>query len=61
MGVENVVSGSLRQRNLDEQLAYLRKGCAEIIGEAELRARLAESQKTRRRLRVKLGVDPTAP
>ena len=50
-----------RQRDLDQQLAYLRKGCAEIISEPELRARLAEAQKAGRPLRVKLGVDPTAP
>ncbi len=50
-----------RQRDLDQQLAYLRKGCAEIISEPELAARLAEAQKAGRPLRVKLGVDPTAP
>ena len=50
-----------RQRDLDQQLAYLRKGCAEIISEAELRSRLGEAQKAGRPLRVKLGVDPTAP
>ncbi|MDA2912782.1 tyrosine--tRNA ligase [Acidobacteriia bacterium AH_259_A11_L15] len=50
-----------RQRSLDEQLAYLRKGCAEVISEGELRERLAQSQQTGKPLRVKLGVDPTAP
>ena len=52
---------SLRNRSLDEQLAYLRKGAAEIISEPELRQRLAQGQKTGKPLRVKLGVDPTAP
>ncbi|MCH8946584.1 MAG: tyrosine--tRNA ligase [Acidobacteria bacterium] len=46
---------------LDEQLAYLRKGSTEIIREEELRQKLAHSQKTGKPLRVKLGVDPTAP
>src|SRR5688572_14933380 len=46
---------------VDEQLAYLRKGAAEIIPENELRARLEKSAKTGKPLRVKLGVDPTAP
>lgn len=46
---------------LEEQLAYLRKGTAEIIREEELRERLARAQKTDKPLRVKLGVDPTAP
>ncbi len=41
---------------IDEQLAILRRGAAEIISEADLRKKL-ESGKP---LRVKLGVDPTA-
>src|SRR6059036_465542 len=40
---------------LDEALALLRKGAAQIISEAELRETLALG----RPLRVKLGVDPT--
>jgi tyrosyl-tRNA synthetase len=44
-----------------EQLAYLKKGVAEIIREEELKARLAQSLKTGKPLRVYLGVDPTAP
>jgi tyrosyl-tRNA synthetase len=44
-----------------EQLAYLKKGVAEIVPEAELRAKLEKSFKTGKPLRVKLGVDPTAP
>ena len=46
---------------IDEQLAYLRKGTTEIIREEELRAKLEKSAKTGKPLRVKLGVDPTAP
>ncbi|HXN53146.1 MAG TPA: tyrosine--tRNA ligase [Candidatus Acidoferrum sp.] len=46
---------------VDEQLAYLKKGVAEIIRESELRAKLEESLKTGKPLRAKLGVDPTAP
>ena len=48
-------------RPVDEQLAYLRKGAAEIIREEDLRAKLEASAKTGKPLRVKLGVDPTAP
>ncbi len=44
-----------------EQLAYLKKGSAEIIREAELQTKLEKSSKTGKPLRVKLGVDPTAP
>src|SRR6266849_1837503 len=48
-------------KEVDEQLAYLRKGVAEIIPEDEFRAKLETSRKTGKPLRVKLGVDPTAP
>jgi tyrosyl-tRNA synthetase len=44
-----------------EQLAYLKKGSAEIIREAELQTKLEKSAKSGKPLRVKLGVDPTAP
>jgi tyrosyl-tRNA synthetase len=44
-----------------EQLAYLKKGVAEIIREDELKAKLEKSYKSGVPLRVYLGVDPTAP
>jgi tyrosyl-tRNA synthetase len=46
---------------VDEQLAYIKKGAAEIIPEEQLRANLENSRKTGKPLRVYLGVDPTAP
>jgi tyrosyl-tRNA synthetase len=46
---------------VEEQLTYLKKGSAEIIREAELRAKLEKSRATGQPLRVKLGMDPTAP
>src|SRR5260370_3304456 len=46
---------------IEEQLDYLKKGVAEIIPEAELKAKLETSLKTGKPLRVYLGVDPTAP
>ena len=48
-------------KSVDDQLAYIRKGAAEIIPEAELRAKLEQSVKSGKPLRVYLGVDPTAP
>jgi tyrosyl-tRNA synthetase len=45
----------------DEQLAYIKKGSAEIIREAELREKLEKSRASGKPLRVKLGMDPTAP
>ncbi len=44
-----------------EQLAYLKKGVAEIIPEDEFKAKLEASLKNGKPLRVYLGVDPTAP
>ncbi len=46
---------------VDEQLTYLKKGAAEIIREADLRAKLEKSRAAGKPLRVKLGMDPTAP
>jgi tyrosyl-tRNA synthetase len=46
---------------VDEQLTYLKKGAAEIIRESDLRAKLEKSRATGKPLRVKLGMDPTAP
>jgi tyrosyl-tRNA synthetase len=47
--------------SVDEQLAYIKKGAAEIIRESELRAKLVKSHANGKPLRVKLGMDPTAP
>jgi tyrosyl-tRNA synthetase len=44
-------------RSLDDQVTRLIRGCDKVISEEELRAKLAEG----RPLRIKLGVDPTAP
>jgi tyrosyl-tRNA synthetase len=46
---------------LDEQLAYLTKGCVDVVRPGELRAKLERSAKTGRPLTVKVGFDPTAP
>src|SRR5687768_15785767 len=46
---------------IDEQLEFLRQGTVEIIRENELSAKLEKAAATGKPLRVKLGVDPTAP
>src|SRR5688572_33454945 len=46
---------------IDEQIVFLAKGTAEIIPQEELRKKLEKSVRTGKPLRVKLGVDPTAP
>src|SRR5258705_3391166 len=45
----------------DQQLARIRRGAAEIVVEAELRGKLERSLRTGTPLKVKLGLDPTAP
>jgi tyrosyl-tRNA synthetase len=51
----------MKFKPVDEQLAYLKKGAAEVIREEELKSKLENSAKTGKPLRVYLGVDPTAP
>ena len=46
---------------LDEQVAYLTKGCVDIVRAGELRAKLERSANTGQPLVVKVGFDPTAP
>jgi tyrosyl-tRNA synthetase len=52
---------SAKFTTVGEQFSYLHKGAAEIIREDELKAKLEQSAKTGKPLRVYLGVDPTAP
>jgi tyrosyl-tRNA synthetase len=47
--------------SVERQLETLRRGVSEIVVEDELRHKLARSRDEGRPLRVKLGVDPTAP
>jgi len=44
-----------------EQLGVIRRGAAQIIVESELREKLEQSRRDGRPLKVKLGLDPTAP
>src|ERR1700694_3921303 len=46
---------------VDEQLAYIKKGSAEIIRESDLRSKLEKARTSGKPLRVKAGFDPTAP
>ncbi len=47
--------------SIDEQLAILSRGCDRIYSVDELRKKLVASGETGKPLRVKLGMDPTAP
>ena len=46
---------------VDEQLAYLTKGCVDVVRAGELKGKLERFEKTGRPLVVKVGFDPTAP
>jgi tyrosyl-tRNA synthetase len=47
--------------NIDEQLEFIKKGTVDLIREEDLKAKLERSARTGKPLRVKLGLDPTAP
>ena len=49
------------QADIKKQLEQLKRGTVEIFNEGELAERLAEAAKEKRQLRIKLGMDPTAP
>jgi tyrosyl-tRNA synthetase len=50
-----------QQREVERQLAVIRRGAVEIVPEDELVAKVARSVATGRPLKVKLGLDPSAP
>ncbi len=47
--------------SIDEQIKIISKGADEIIDIEDLKAKLEKSEKEGKPLRVKLGLDPTAP
>jgi tyrosyl-tRNA synthetase len=46
---------------IDEQIAYLTKGCVDVVRPSELRTKLEGAAASGRPLVVKVGFDPTAP
>lgn len=47
--------------DIKRQIEQLKRGTVEIFNEKELTERLVEAAKEKRQLRIKLGMDPTAP
>ena len=47
--------------SIEEQLAYLTKGCVDVVRAGELKAKLERAVATGVPLTVKVGFDPTAP
>lgn len=48
-------------KNIEEQLEIIKRGSVDIVREEELVEKLKRSIKTHKPLRIKLGLDPTAP
>ncbi len=46
---------------IDEQFAYLTKGCVDVVRAGELKQKLERAAVARKPLLVKVGFDPTAP
>ncbi len=53
--------GKLTEKQLRKQLGVLTHGCEALYTEEELKTRLTAAAEANRPLRVKLGLDPTAP
>lgn len=47
--------------DIEKQMEIIKRGAVDLISEEELRGRLKRAQAEKRPLRVKLGLDPTAP
>src|SRR5271168_2351288 len=47
--------------SIDQQIQALHRRCERILNEEDLRRKLKRSAETGKPLRVKLGMDPTAP
>lgn len=49
------------EKEIENQLAIILKGVAQSTAASEIRERLREAKRENRPLRVKLGLDPSAP
>src|ERR1700710_1566724 len=47
--------------SIDQQVAALSRRCERVLSEADLRRKFEKSAKTGIPMRIKLGMDPTAP
>ena len=47
------------KNEVERQFNILKRGCEEIINEAELKLRLEKSLNENKPLKIKLGIDPT--
>src|SRR5690606_11041507 len=59
--VESRIQSVVTTPEIERDLAIVKRGCDELLVEAEFAAKLARSHRTGQPLRIKLGLDPTAP
>ena len=55
------ILGISKDKSIDDQIELIRRGAVEVISEDALRRKLITARDEDRPLRVKLGLDPTAP
>lgn len=48
-------------KTIEEQFEIIKRGAVEILPEEELKKKLVKSEREKQPLRIKLGIDPTAP
>lgn len=60
-GVTEFCREEIMTDRIAENIRLLKRGVVEIFTEAELAEKLTEAAKNHRQLRIKLGLDPTAP
>ncbi|MFJ1245011.1 tyrosine--tRNA ligase, partial [Bacillus amyloliquefaciens] len=58
---DKLVLTEAQKQEVERQLAILRRGAMEIIPEEDLRRKLERFVVTGKPLKVKLGLDPSAP
>ncbi len=61
MSAKRIGGDGAVERDVERQLDAMREGSVDFYGEDELRERLARALRERRPLRVKFGMDPSAP
>ncbi len=61
VNTENQTTETINDPAIETALQTLSRGADSIISREELRAKLLKSKKTNQPLRIKLGLDPTAP
>ncbi len=49
------------KKEVEKQIEVIKRGCAELIEEKELKEKIEESLKSSKPLKIKAGFDPTAP